>query len=112
MATSIKVSGKTSGAASAESAGQIAASFVDALRMAIDEEMARDERVFVLGEDIGVYGGAFKVTDGLLARYGPDRVIDTPISETANAGTACGAALMGLRPIVEFQFIDFISCAY
>lgn len=108
MATSIKATGKTAGQAT----GQSTVTFVDALRMAIDEEMARDDRVFILGEDIGVYGGAFKVTDGLLAKYGAERVLDTPISETANVGTACGAALMGLRPIVEFQFIDFIACAF
>jgi 2-oxoisovalerate dehydrogenase E1 component beta subunit len=76
------------------------------------EEMERDERVFLLGEDIGVYGGAFKVTDGFLERFGADRVIDTPISEAAIVGAAAGAAHMGLRPVAEMQFIDFISCAY
>jgi 2-oxoisovalerate dehydrogenase E1 component beta subunit len=76
------------------------------------EEMERDERVFLLGEDIGDYGGAFKVTEGFLGRFGPDRVIDTPISEAAIVGAAAGAAHMGLRPVAEMQFIDFISCAY
>ncbi len=76
------------------------------------EEMERDERVFILGEDIGVYGGAFKMTEGFLARFGEERVIDTPISESAIVGAACGAAMMGLRPIAEMQFIDFISCAF
>ncbi len=74
--------------------------------------MERDERVFILGEDIGVYGGAFKMTEGFLARFGEERVIDTPISESAIVGAACGAAMMGLRPIAEMQFIDFISCAF
>ena len=74
--------------------------------------MERDDRVFLLGEDIGVYGGAFKVTDGLLSRFGEERVIDTPISETAIVGAAVGAAMMGLRPVAEMQFADFISCAF
>ncbi|HYX22119.1 MAG TPA: alpha-ketoacid dehydrogenase subunit beta, partial [Thermoanaerobaculia bacterium] len=74
--------------------------------------MARDERVFMLGEDIGVYGGAFKVTDGLVQEFGEERVIDTPISETAIVGAAVGAAMMGMRPVAEMQFIDFISCAF
>ena len=74
--------------------------------------MERDGRVFLLGEDIGVYGGAFKVTDGLLARFGEERVIDAPISETAIVGAAVGAAMMGLRPVAEMQFADFISCAF
>jgi 2-oxoisovalerate dehydrogenase E1 component beta subunit len=74
--------------------------------------MERDDRVFLLGEDIGVYGGAFKVTDGLLSRFGEERVIDTPISEAAIVGAAVGAAMMGLRPVAEMQFADFISCAF
>jgi 2-oxoisovalerate dehydrogenase E1 component beta subunit len=74
--------------------------------------MARDERVFLLGEDIGVYGGAFKVTDGLIREFGEERVIDTPIAETAIVGAAVGAAMMGMRPVAEMQFIDFISCAF
>ena len=74
--------------------------------------MERDDRVFLLGEDIGVYGGAFKVTDGLLSKFGEDRVIDTPISETAIVGAAVGAAMMGMRPVAEMQFADFISCAF
>ena len=86
--------------------------YVDAIREAIFEEMERDDRVFILGEDIGVYGGAFKVTDGLLDRFGEHRVIDTPISETAIVGAAVGAAMMGMRPIAEMQFADFISCAF
>jgi pyruvate/2-oxoglutarate/acetoin dehydrogenase E1 component len=86
--------------------------YVDAIREGIREEMARDPRVFLLGEDIGVYGGAFKVTDGLIAEFGEERVIDTPISETAIVGAAVGAAMMGMRPVAEMQFIDFISCAF
>ncbi len=86
--------------------------YLEAIREALFEEMARDENVFCLGEDIGAYGGAFKVTDGLMAKFGEQRVIDTPISETAIVGAAAGAAHMGLRPVCEMQFIDFISCAY
>ena len=91
---------------------ETAVTFVEALRQALDEELARDERVFILGEDVGAYGGAFKVTEGLQEKYGEGRVIDTPISEAAIVGAACGAALMGLRPVAEFQFMDFISCAF
>jgi 2-oxoisovalerate dehydrogenase E1 component beta subunit len=86
--------------------------YLEAIRQALFEEMERDPNVFVLGEDIGAYGGAFKVTDGLLAKFGEQRVIDTPISEAAIVGAAAGAAHMGMRPVVEMQFIDFISCAY
>src|SRR5216117_2828866 len=86
--------------------------FLEALRQGIWEEMERDERVFILGEDVGAYGGAFKVTDGFSKRFGESRVIDTPISEAAIVGAAAGAAHMGLRPVAEMQFIDFISCAY
>lgn len=86
--------------------------YLEAIRQALFEEMDRDPNVFVLGEDIGAYGGAFKVTDGLLAKYGESRVIDTPISEAAIVGAAAGAAHMGMRPVCEMQFIDFISCAY
>ena len=86
--------------------------YVDAIREGLREEMARDERVFLIGEDIGAYGGAFKVTDGLVAEFGEERVIDTPISETAIVGAAVGAAMMGMRPVAEMQFIDFISCAF
>jgi 2-oxoisovalerate dehydrogenase E1 component beta subunit len=85
---------------------------VEAIRQGIFEEMERDPAVFVIGEDVGAYGGAFKVTDGLIDEYGAERVIDTPISEGAIVGAACGAALMGMKPIAEFQFIDFISCGF
>jgi 2-oxoisovalerate dehydrogenase E1 component beta subunit len=86
--------------------------YLEAIRDGLREEMERDERVFLLGEDIGNYGGAFRVTEGLQRRFGPDRVIDTPVSETAIVGAAAGAAHMGMRPVCEMQFIDFISCAY
>jgi 2-oxoisovalerate dehydrogenase E1 component beta subunit len=86
--------------------------YLEALRQGMWEEMERDERVFILGEDIGVYGGAFKVTEGFLDRFGSSRVIDTPISEAAIVGAAAGAAHMGLRPVAEMQFMDFVSCAY
>ena len=86
--------------------------FLEAIREALREEMVRDDKVFLLGEDIGAYGGAFKVTDGLLEQFGSDRVIDTPISEAAIVGAAAGAAMMGFRPVAEMQFIDFISCAF
>jgi pyruvate/2-oxoglutarate/acetoin dehydrogenase E1 component len=86
--------------------------YLDAIREALFEEMERDPNVFCLGEDIGAYGGAFKVTDGLQERFGAARVIDTPISEAAIVGAAAGAAHMGLRPVCEMQFIDFISCGY
>jgi pyruvate/2-oxoglutarate/acetoin dehydrogenase E1 component len=85
--------------------------FAHAVRAALREEMLRDERVFLLGEDIGVYGGAFGVTDGMLAEFGAERIRDTPISEAAIAGAAIGAALGGLRPVAEFQFFDFILLA-
>ena len=86
--------------------------YLEAIREALVEEMERDEDVFCLGEDIGAYGGAFKVTEGLSRRFGEQRVIDTPISEVGIVGAAAGAAHMGMRPVVEMQFIDFIANAY
>src|ERR687894_82229 len=86
--------------------------FVEAIRQGLWEEMERDPSVFLIGEDVGAYGGAFKVTDWLLGDFSEGRVIDTPISEAAIVGAACGAALMGMRPVAEFQFIDFISPAF
>jgi 2-oxoisovalerate dehydrogenase E1 component beta subunit len=86
--------------------------YLEAIRQGLWEEMARDSSVFCIGEDIGIYGGAFKVTDGLIDRFGPERVVDTPIAETAIVNAAFGAAITGLRPVAEFQFIDFISCAF
>ncbi len=86
--------------------------YLEAIRQALDEEMARDPSVVLIGEDIGVYGGAFKATEGLLARYGWERVIDTPISETAIIGAAVGMSYLGLRPVAEMQFMDFIACCF
>src|SRR6058998_2772025 len=86
--------------------------YLQAISDALREEMRRDQRVFVLGEDVGVYGGAFKVTNGFQEEFGSWRVIDTPLSETAIVGGATGAALMGLRPVAEMQFSDFVSCAW
>ena len=86
--------------------------YLEAIRQGIWEEMERDPSVFCLGEDIGIYGGAFKVTDGFIDRFGPERVIDTPIAESAIVGAAFGASLTGMRPVAEFQFMDFIGCAF
>lgn len=86
--------------------------YLEAIREALAEELRRDERVFLLGEDIGAYGGAFKVTAGLQAEFGPRRVMDTPLSESAIVGAAIGAAYMGMKPVAEMQFIDFISCCF
>src|ERR671924_693432 len=86
--------------------------YLEAIRQGLWEEMERDPNVFCIGEDIGIYGGAFKVTDGFIERFGPDRVIDTPIAEAAIVGAAFGAALTGMRPVAEFQFMDFIGCAF
>ncbi len=94
------------------SAKQEGSTILEALRDGIRESMSKDESVFVIGEDVGRYGGAFKVTEGLLDEFGGDRVVDTPISEAAIVGAACGAALMGMKPIAEFQFIDFVSCGF
>ena len=88
------------------------ATYLEAIRAGLGEEMARDERVFTIGEDVGAYGGAFKVTEGLLERFGRERVIDTPISETAIIGAAIGAAYAGMRPVAEMQFIDFLACGF
>ncbi|MEO7142227.1 MAG: alpha-ketoacid dehydrogenase subunit beta [Bryobacteraceae bacterium] len=90
----------------------MATTYLEAIREGIREEMERDPDVFLLGEDIGVYGGAFKVTAGLLEQFGERRVVDTPISESAIVGAAIGAGLAGLRPVAEMQFADFITCGY
>src|SRR2546426_6453373 len=87
-------------------------SYLEAIREALLEEMRRDPKVFVLGEDVGAYGGAFGVTQGLYDEFGEMRVIDTPISESAIVGVSIGAALRGYRPVAEMQFADFISCAF
>src|SRR5512134_3326585 len=87
-------------------------SYLEAIREALFEEMRRDPKVFVLGEDVGPYGGAFGVTQGLYDEFGEMRVIDTPISESAIIGVSIGAALRGYRPVAEMQFADFISCGF
>jgi len=86
--------------------------YLEAIKQGMREEMQRDQSVYILGEDVGVYGGAFKVTAGLLDEFGPLRVIDTPLSESAIVGAAVGSALMGQRPIAEMQFMDFIACGF
>ena len=89
-----------------------AVTYLEAIGQAMREEMQRDETVFLLGEDVGTYGGAFKVNVGLLEEFGPERVIDTPMAEAAIIGSAVGAAIMGMHPIAEMQFIDFITCGF
>ena len=86
--------------------------YLQAISDGLRQEMRRDERVFLMGEDVGVYGGAFKVSLGFQEEFGPWRVIDMPLSETAIIGGASGAAMMGMRPVAEMQFADFISCAW
>ena len=86
--------------------------YLEAISDGLREEMRRDGNVILLGEDIAVFGGAFKITRGFLDEFGADRVIDTPISESGFVGAACAAAIEGLRPVVEFQFADFIACAF
>ncbi len=86
--------------------------YLEAIREGLWEEMERDPNVFLIGEDIGVYGGAFKVTAGFIEHFGARRVVDTPISEGGIAGAAIGASFMGLRPVAEMQFADFISCGF
>jgi 2-oxoisovalerate dehydrogenase E1 component beta subunit len=86
--------------------------YLEAISQALDEEMSQDERVFLMGEDIGPYGGAFRVTEGFQQKYGEWRVLDTPLAESGMVGAAIGAAMMGMRPVVEMQFADFISCAF
>ena len=83
-------------------------SYAQAIREALAEEMRRDKKVFILGEDVGKFGGAFKVTKGLLEEFGPERVRDTPLSENAIIGAATGAAVMGYRPVAEIMYMDFL----
>jgi pyruvate/2-oxoglutarate/acetoin dehydrogenase E1 component len=86
--------------------------YLQAISDGLRQEMRRDKRVYVIGEDVGVYGGAFKVTLGFQEEFGPWRVIDAPLAETAIVGSCTGAAMMGLRPVAEMQFADFVSCAW
>jgi 2-oxoisovalerate dehydrogenase E1 component beta subunit len=87
----------------------VSTTYIEAIGRGLREEMQRDPSVFLIGEDIGVYGGAFKSTKGFLEEFGPDRVIDTPIAEAGIIGVAVGAALMGMRPVAEMQFADFVA---
>jgi pyruvate/2-oxoglutarate/acetoin dehydrogenase E1 component len=86
--------------------------YLQAISSALRDELRDDERVLIMGEDIGVFGGAFKVTDGFVDEFGPDRVMDTPLAESAIIGCAVGAAVVGLRPVCEMQFSDFIACGF
>ena len=86
--------------------------YLEAIRQGIWEEMERDPNVLCIGEDLCVYGGAFKITAGMLDHFGPKRIVDTPICESAIAGAAVGAGLMGLRPVAEMQFADFLACGF
>ena len=86
--------------------------YLQAISAALRDELRADERVILMGEDIGVFGGAFKVTDGFIEEFGPDRVMDTPLAESGIIGTAVGAAVVGMRPVCEMQFADFISCGF
>jgi pyruvate/2-oxoglutarate/acetoin dehydrogenase E1 component len=86
--------------------------YLQAISSALRDELRSDERMLLMGEDIGVFGGAFKVTDGFIEEFGPDRVMDTPLAESAIIGTAVGAAVVGMRPVCEMQFSDFISCGF
>ena len=101
-----------SGAGEGTAAPAGSATYVEAIRAALEDELAEDARVVLIGEDIGVMGGAFRVTEGLWQRFGDRRVIDAPISEIAITGACIGMAISGMRPIAEFQFADFVSCAY
>ncbi len=89
--------------------GRAELTYLEAVREALIQEMRRDSEVFILGEDVGVYGGAFGVTKGMLEEFGPERIRDTPISEAAIAGATTGAALMGMRPVMEIMFMDFLT---
>ncbi|PNV80396.1 MAG: alpha-ketoacid dehydrogenase subunit beta, partial [Fervidicoccus sp.] len=92
--------------------GERIITFAEALNEALDQMMAKDEKVIVMGEDVGVYGGVFGVTKGLLEKYGPERVRDTPIAESGFIGAGVGAAAVGYRPVVELMFIDFLGVAF
>src|ERR1700740_1233683 len=86
--------------------------YLQAISSALRDELRADDRVLLMGEDIGVFGGAFKVTDGFVEEFGTDRVMDTPLAESGIIGTAMGAAVVGMRPVCERQFSDFISCGF
>src|SRR5436305_7233991 len=86
--------------------------YLQAISAALRDELRADERVLIMGEDIGTFGGAFKVTDGFISEFGPEGVMDTPLAESGIIGTAVGAAVVGMRPVCEMQFADFISCGF
>jgi 2-oxoisovalerate dehydrogenase E1 component beta subunit len=86
--------------------------YLDAITLALKEELEKDERVFILGEDVGQFGGAFKVTRDFLQEYGPERIMDTPLAESAIVGVGVGCALVGMKPVIEMQFMDFISSGF
>jgi 2-oxoisovalerate dehydrogenase E1 component beta subunit len=86
--------------------------YLQAISAALRDELRADERVMVMGEDVGAFGGAFKVTDGFVSEFGPERVMDTPLAESGIIGTAVGAAAVGMRPVCEMQFSDFIACGF
>src|ERR1700758_3208588 len=86
--------------------------YLQAISAALRDELRADERVLLMGEDIGVFGGAFKVTDGFVEEFGTDRVMDTPLAESGIIGTAIGAAVVGMRPVCEMQFADFVACGF
>jgi pyruvate/2-oxoglutarate/acetoin dehydrogenase E1 component len=86
--------------------------YLQAISAALRDELSADDRVLIMGEDIGGFGGAFKVTDGFVSEFGPDRVMDTPLAESGIIGTAVGAAVVGMRPVCEMQFSDFIACGF
>ena len=102
----------TSGSLAGAGNEQHTITYLEAVRAALADAMRDDERVFLLGEDIGVFGGAFGVTKGLVEEFGADRVLDTPVSEEGFVGAAVGAAWMGERPVVELQFADFVTCPF
>lgn len=86
--------------------------YLEAISLALKEEMLKDEKVYVLGEDVGQFGGAFKVTEGFLDKFGPERIMDTPLSESAIIGVAIGSSMVGMKPVVEMQFMDFITSGF
>ena len=103
------MSAPANGANGSNGGGAAEVTFLEAIAQGLRDEMRADPAVFLIGEDIGTYGGAFRLTAGFLDEFGPERIVDTPISESGFTGAAIGAAMMGMRPVVEFQFIDFMA---
>src|SRR4051812_27304093 len=106
------MTGLAAAPAGAKATGTRQMTYLEAISDALRSEMRRDETVFCLGEDIGAFGGAFKVTDGFADEFGTDRCLDAPLAENAIIGAAVGAAVEGLRPVCEMQFADFIACGF